>query len=209
MMSGVLASSDPEPTVRAAPATTAVAAGRSRHRSADDGSRTMWIAVAAAAVVVVIAGLMVAVSGDDGGDGAGRGAAFATPVDTGTPFVAEEPVSEEPSAAPTPSRTPTVSPSPSPPRQVRPADAAATLASILGSLVEQDQLARGAGRELRKRLRDVEEKLADGDVDGAREKLGEFAAKLVELRREGKVGEDGYAALAAGATQLAQALPGR
>ncbi|MEV1143195.1 hypothetical protein [Micromonospora sp. NPDC049799] len=203
----MLASSDPEPTVRTAAATPPVAAGRSRHRAADDGSRTMWIAVAAAAVVVVVAGLMVALSGDDGADGPGRGAAFATPVDTGTPLVAEEPVPEEPSASPTPSSTPTAAPSP--PRRVRPADLVAQLRSTLDTLVRQDQVHRGAGRELRKRLQGVEQNIADGDVNGAREKLREFAAKLVELRREGKVGEDGYAALVAGATQLAQALPAR
>ncbi|MFI7577714.1 FIMAH domain-containing protein [Micromonospora sp. NPDC049497] len=202
----MLASSDPEPTVRTAAATPTVAAGRSRHRAADDGSRAMWMAVAAAAVVVVVAGLMVALSGDDGADGPGR-AAFATPVDTGPPLVIEEPVPEEPSASSTASSTPTAAPSP--PRRVRPADLVAQLRSTLDTLVRQDQVHRSAGRELRKRLQDVEQNIADGDVNGAREKLREFAAKLVELRREGKVGEDGYAALAAGATQLAQALPAR
>ncbi|MGN9810968.1 FIMAH domain-containing protein [Micromonospora sp. BQ11] len=207
----MLASSDPEPTVRTAAATPTVAAGRSRHRAADDGSRTMWIAVAGAAVVVVVAGLMVAVSGDVGGGGTVPGAAFASPVGTGTPVATEEPVSEEPVASPTTSSTPTAAPtrSPSPPPRVRPADVVAQLQSTLDRLVRQDQLPRNAGRELRKRLHDVEEKLADGDVGGALEKLREFAEKLVDLRREGKIGEDGYAVLAAGATQLAQALPAR
>lgn len=169
----------------------------------------MWIAVAGAAVVVVVAGLMVAVSGDDGAGGPGRGGVFATPVDPGTRLVAEEPVPGEPSASPTTSSTPAAAPSPAPSRRVRPADVLARLRSTLDRLVRQDQVPRRDGRELSRRLRDVEENLADGDVDRAREKLREFTEKLVDLRREGKVGEDGYAALAEGATQLAQALSAR
>ncbi|WP_435828129.1 FIMAH domain-containing protein [Micromonospora purpureochromogenes] len=68
--------------------------------------------------------------------------------------------------------------------------------------------ARG-GNELRKRLREVEERIADGEPDKAREKLREFAEKLVSLRREDKLSARGYDVLVAGATQLAQALPAR
>ncbi|PWR14939.1 hypothetical protein DKT69_13770 [Micromonospora sicca] len=79
----------------------------------------------------------------------------------------------------------------------------------MDGLVQQRQLRPGDGKELRKRLREAEERIADGEPDKARENLREFAEELTDLRREGKVGANGYDILIAGATQVAQALPGR
>ncbi|MGN9778152.1 FIMAH domain-containing protein [Micromonospora sp. H33] len=176
--------------------------GGSRHRAPDDGRRLMWAALTGAGVVLAVA--MAAVS-CSGGDPAGPGPAggFAIPRETITAEVTDVPAEELSSS---PSRS--ASPSPSARPAVRPADLLAGLQATLDGLVRDRQLRRDASNELGKRLREVSDRLAEGDEDKAREKLREFAEKLVNLRREDKIDAGGYEILAALTRQLAQALPG-
>ncbi|MEV4483770.1 FIMAH domain-containing protein [Micromonospora coxensis] len=172
-----------------------------RHRAVEDGRRIMWAAVAGAVVMVLVAALMVAFSGDDA---PAPGRAGPAP----TAAVGDDPLAggDEPSPTEDVTPSPTVSPSPrtSPP-SARPADLLAGLQAALDRLERQGELRDGAADELGKRLRDIRRRL--GQPDKAREKLREFAEKLVSLRREGKISASGYDLLAAGTTQLAQALP--
>ncbi|MEU2615645.1 hypothetical protein ABZ570_29345 [Micromonospora sp. NPDC007271] len=107
--------------------------------------------------------------------------------------------------------SPTASPSRSSKarRTAQPAELIAALQTTIDGLEQQGHLRRDAGKELRKRLREVDEKLSDEHTDEAREKLRDFAEKLIGLREEDDVTVDGYEVLAAGATQLAQALSAR
>lgn len=163
----------------------------------------MLLTVAGAVVAVVAAAVMVAFAGDDeGGSVAGSGPAAAV---NGTPEATEATVADEPSASPSASP----SPKPSSQRPTRPADLVAGLRATLRGLIEQGQVSRDAGEELDKRLQEAGEHLADGEANKARKKLREFAEKLVDLRKEDKIGSAGYDVLIAEATQLAQALPGR
>ncbi|MBQ0892663.1 hypothetical protein KBX37_06010 [Micromonospora sp. U56] len=176
----------------------------SRHRAPDDGRRLMWLAVGVAALVLVAALLAVVFAGgeEDGGPVAGPTVA----IGTSAPVEATEPVTDE--ISPTPAGSPSPSSS-APRRSATPAELAAGLRATVDELVQERQLRSGGGNELRKRLREVEERIADGEPDKAREKLREFAEKLVSLRREDKLTARGYEVLVAGATQLAQALPAR
>ncbi|MEO3778409.1 hypothetical protein ABGB16_16465 [Micromonospora sp. B11E3] len=154
-----------------------------------------------AAVALVVAGVMVAVAGDDGEAGSGPSAAVAT-------TAAQEPVPTEETVTDEASATPSTSPSPAR-RAPRPAELVTQLRTTVDGLVRQGQLPRKTGRELDRRLREVGQRVADGDLDKAREELREFADKLADLRREGKVGEGAYGLLSAGTTQLAQAMQTR
>ncbi|WP_446210250.1 FIMAH domain-containing protein [Micromonospora sp. IBSANI012] len=174
----------------------------SRHRAPDDGRRLMWLATGGAAAVMVAAVLVVVFAG---GEEAGPATGGTVAIGTSAPAEPSEPVTGEVSPTPTSSSSPT---SPAP-RSASPAQLVAGLRTSVDGLIRQRQLSRGEGNELRKRLREVAEKIADGEADKARENLREFAEKLVNLRREGKISASGYEALAAGATQLGQALPGR
>ncbi|WP_088961451.1 FIMAH domain-containing protein [Micromonospora purpureochromogenes] len=175
----------------------------SRHRALDDGRRPMWLAVAGATVALLVATLVVALTGDeDSHPATGPTAA----IGTSAPAAPTEPLADE--VSPTPADSPSPS-SPAPRRAADPAELAAGLRATVDGLVQQRQLRRGDGNELRKRLQEVAEKIAGGEPDKAREKLREFAEKLVNLRREDKLTARGYDVLVAGATQLAQALPAR
>ncbi|MGY0003977.1 FIMAH domain-containing protein [Micromonospora sp. I033] len=174
----------------------------SRHRAPDDGRRLMWLAVGGAAVTLVAAMLAITLTGDeDPGPAAGTVA-----VGTSAPAEPTEPVTDEVSPSPTGSPSPS---SAAPRRTAAPADLAAGLRATLDGLAQQRQLRPRDARELGKRLREVEEAIAGGEPEKAREKLREFAGKLVELRREDRLSARGYDVLVAGATQLAQALPAR
>jgi hypothetical protein len=205
MMSGVSAPHDSRGADVAPPTSVLplVRPAGSRHRSPDDASRLMWLAVGGAAVVLVVATLMLAFGGDED---AGPTTGPTVAVDTSAPVDPTEPVIDE--VSPTPVSSPSPSPS-SPRRAASPAELVAGLRATVDGLVQQRQLRPGDGKELRKRLREAEERIADGEPDKARENLREFAEELTDLRREGKIGANGYDILIAGATQLAQALPGR
>ncbi|MET8835912.1 hypothetical protein ABZV78_18600 [Micromonospora sp. NPDC004540] len=176
----------------------------SRHRAPDDGRRLMLFAVGGAALTLVVALLAVVLAGgeDDARPGTGPTVAVGTPA----PAEPTEPSTDEVSPTPTASPSPS---SPAPRRSADPAELAAGLRAVVDGLVEQRQLRPRDGRELRKRLSEVEEKIADGEPEEARENLREFAEDLVDLRREDKLSARGYDVLVAGATQLAQALPAR
>ncbi|WP_091314727.1 FIMAH domain-containing protein [Micromonospora chersina] len=176
----------------------------SRHRAPDDGSRVMWLASGGAALALVAALLALALIGGEDGAAPVTGATVA--VAPSVPSEPSGPVTDEVSP------TPTASPSPSSPasrRSADPAALAAGLRAVVDGLVEQRQLRPRDGKELRKRLREVEEKIADGEPEEARATLREFAEDLIDLRREDKLSARGYDLLVAGATQLAQALPAR
>ncbi|WP_346537648.1 hypothetical protein [Micromonospora sp. DPT] len=176
----------------------------SRHRTPDDGRRLMWLAVGEAALTLVAALLAAVFAGGEDDDAPVAGPTVA--IGTSAPAESTEPVTDE--ISPTPVGSP--SPSSTAPRSsASPAKLAAGLRATVDGLVQQRQLRPSGGNELRKRLREVEERIADGEPDKAREKLREFAEKLVSLRREDKLSARGYDVLVAGATQLAQALPAR
>ncbi|WP_433316128.1 FIMAH domain-containing protein [Micromonospora chersina] len=176
----------------------------SRHRAPDDGSRLMWLALGGAAVALVAALLALALSGGEDGAGPVTGATVA--VAPSVPAEPSAPATDEVSPTPTASPSPS---SPAPRRSADPAALAAGLRAVVDGLVEQRQLRPRDGKELRKRLREVEEKIADGEPEEARATLREFAEDLIDLRREDKLSARGYDLLVAGATQLAQALPAR
>ncbi|MEU9824637.1 FIMAH domain-containing protein [Micromonospora chersina] len=176
----------------------------SRHRAPDDGSRLMWLALGGAALTLVAALLALAFNGGEDGAAPVTGATAA--IAPSVPGEPSGPVTDEVSPTPTASPSPS---SPPPRRSADPAVLAAGLRAGVDGLVEQGQLRPRDGKELRRRLREVEERIADGEPDEARAKLREFAAKLVDLRREDKLSARGYDLLVAGATQLAQALPAR
>ncbi|MFU8870387.1 FIMAH domain-containing protein [Micromonospora sp. SL4-19] len=207
MMSGVSANSDPRFTDPDPPTTAlpVVNPGRGRHRSLDDGRRVMLVAAAGAVVAVVAAALMVGFGGDDGPKGSGPVSALATPADEPSVAPSELPATEAPS--PTPTASPSPRPTVRPP--ARPEQLVAGLRATVDGLAQQGDLRRGAARELNKRLREVEEKLADGEAREAREKLRGFVEKLINLREDDKISNRGYELLIAGTTQLSQALPAR
>lgn len=176
----------------------------SRHRAPDDGSRLMWLALGGAALTLVAALLALAFTGGEDGAAPVTGATAATA--PSVPVEPSGPATDE--VSPTPTASPSRS-SPPPRRSADPAVLAAGLRAGVDGLVEQGQLRPRDGKELRKRLREVEERIADGEPEEARAKLREFAAKLVDLRREDSLSARGYDLLVAGATQLAQALPAR
>ncbi|MET7804011.1 FIMAH domain-containing protein [Micromonospora chersina] len=176
----------------------------SRHRAPDDGSRVMWLASGGAALALVAALLALAFTGGEDGAGPVTGATVA--VAPSVPAESSVPATDEVSPTPTASPSPS---SPAPRRSADPAALAAGLRAVVDGLVEQRQLRPRDGKELRKRLREVEEKIADGEPEEARATLREFAEDLIDLRREDKLSARGYDLLAAGATQLAQALPAR
>lgn len=178
----------------------------SRHRAPDDGSQVMWLALGGAALALVAALLALAFTGGEDGAAPVTGATAA--VGPSVPADPSVPVTDE--VTPTPTASPSPSPSsPAPQRSADPAALATGLRAVVDGLVEQRQLRPRDGKELRKRLREVEEKIADGEPEEAREKLREFAEDLIDLRREDKLSARGYDLLVAGATQLAQALPAR
>ncbi|MFE9657255.1 FIMAH domain-containing protein [Micromonospora sp. NPDC006431] len=88
-------------------------------------------------------------------------------------------------------------------------DVIAGLHNTVRGLVKDGQLKPDAGEDLTKRLRDAAEKLADGEVDKARDKLAEFGKKVAKLREDNKLSNAGYQTLAAGLAQLATLLPNR
>ncbi|MFG3578742.1 FIMAH domain-containing protein [Micromonospora chersina] len=176
----------------------------SRHRAPDDGSRVMWLASGGAALALVAALLALAFTGGEDGAGPVTGATVA--VAPSVPAEPSGPATDE--VAPTPTASPSPS-SPAPRRSADPAALAAGLRAVVDGLVEQRQLRPRDGKELRKRLREAEEKIADGEPEEARATLREFAEDLIDLRREDKLSARGYDLLVAGATQLAQALPAR
>ncbi|MFG2165961.1 FIMAH domain-containing protein [Micromonospora chersina] len=176
----------------------------SRHRAPDDGSRLVWLASGGAALALVAALLALAFTGGEDGAAPVTGATVA--VGPSVPAEPSTPVTDEVSPTPTASPSPS---SPAPRRSADPAALAAGLRAVVDGLVEQRQLRPRDGKELRKRLREVEEKIADGEPEEARAKLREFAEDLIDLRREDKLSARGYDLLVAGATQLAQALPAR
>ncbi|MEU2616463.1 hypothetical protein ABZ570_33620 [Micromonospora sp. NPDC007271] len=92
---------------------------------------------------------------------------------------------------------------------MRPVDLIAGLHTTVLGLARDGQLDRDAGKELTKRLREAAEKLADGKVDKARDKLAEFGEKVAKLRKENKLSDAGYQTLIAGLTQLVALLPNR
>ncbi|WP_446218109.1 FIMAH domain-containing protein [Micromonospora sp. IBHARD004] len=163
----------------------------------------MWLAVGGAGVAMVAAMLMVAFAGDED---AGPATGSTVAIGTSAPADPTEPVTEE--ASPTPTSSPSSS-SPAPRRAASPAELVAGLGTTVEGLVQQGQLRPRVGNELGKRLREVEEKIADGETDEAREQLREFAEKLIDLRQDGKISASGYEVLVAGTTQLGQALPDR
>ncbi|MFI2650687.1 FIMAH domain-containing protein [Micromonospora fulviviridis] len=132
----------------------------------------------------------------------------AAPAATGrtvVPEVAESEITGSPSASP--SSSPTAKPSARP--SLRPIDLVAGLHTSVRGLVQDGQLDRDGGEDLAKRLREAGEKLADGEVDKARDKLAEFGKKMAKLREESKLSSTGYQNLAAGLAQLMQTLPSR
>ncbi|SCL62481.1 hypothetical protein GA0070603_3411 [Micromonospora chersina] len=206
MISRVSVPSDPSSGDLAQPTSVLplVRPAGSRHRAPDDGSRVMWLASGGAALALVAALLALALIGGEDGAAPVTGATVA--VAPSVPSEPSGPVTDEVSP------TPTASPSPSSPasrRSADPAALAAGLRAVVDGLVEQRQLRPRDGKELRKRLREVEEKIADGEPEEARATLREFAEDLIDLRREDKLSARGYDLLVAGATQLAQALPAR
>ncbi|MEV0809420.1 hypothetical protein [Micromonospora sp. NPDC050200] len=183
-------------------------AGGQAEAAPDNTRWFMWAAVAGALVVVVIAALMVVLSG---GDTEPSRSPAAAPVATeaAVPEAAESEVAGGPpvSASASPSSSPSAKPSPSP--SLRPIDLIAGLDTKVLGLVQDGQLKPDAGEELTKRLREAAEKLADGEVDKARDKLAEFGKKVAKLREEDKLSSSGYQALAAGLRQLVARLPNR
>ncbi|MFC4020042.1 FIMAH domain-containing protein [Micromonospora sp. GCM10011542] len=179
----------------------------SRHRAPDDGRRLMWLTVGGAAVALVAAMVTVTVGGD--GD-AGPAAASTVAVGTSAPAEPTEAPTGDVTPPPTPTPSPSLSPSSSTPRRAaNPGELVAGLQATVDGLAQQRQLRPGDGKELRKRLRQVAEEIADGETERAREKLREFAEKLASLLRDGKISANAHEVLLAGATQVAQALPGR
>ncbi|MFJ8582547.1 FIMAH domain-containing protein [Micromonospora sp. NPDC093277] len=181
---------------------------RPRHRAMTDGRRLMWTTVAGAAVAVTAATIAVAVSG--GGDDAEPpkpAPALAAPTEADDEPTVDVAVTEEASASASPSPSP--SPRASTGRPTRPADLVEGMQTTINLLVRDRQLSRDAGEDLTKRLREVKKEIADGNLDKAREKLREFAEKLVRLRKKDRISSAGYDALAAGAGQLAQAMTNR
>ena len=79
-------------------------------------------------------------------------------------------------------------------------------ATVVG-LVQDGQLKPDDGKDLTKKLREAAKKLADGEVDKARDKIADFGKKVAKLREKDKISSSGYEALAAGLTQLAAVLP--
>lgn len=208
MISRVSAPPDPSSADLAQPTSVLplVRPAGSRHRAPDDGSRVMWLASGGAALALVAALLALAFTGGEDGAAPVTGATVA--VGPSVPAEPSRPVTDE--VSPTPTASPSPSPSsPAPQHSADPAAFAAGLRAVVDGLVEQRQLRPRDGKELRKQLGEVEEKIADGEPDEARAKLREFVEDLIDLRREDKLSARGYDLLAAGATQLAQALPAR
>ncbi|MCW3819032.1 hypothetical protein ONA91_31800 [Micromonospora sp. DR5-3] len=166
----------------------------------------MWAAVAGAVAAVVLAAVALMFAGGDP-EPAGAGSAPAIPAatDAAVSEAAESQVTDAPSASP--SSSPSVKPSPRP--TLRPMDVIAGLHTTVRELVQDGQLKPDAGEDLTKRLKDAAEKLADGEVDKARDKLEEFGKKVAKLREENKLSSAGYQTLAAGLAQLAALLPSR
>jgi hypothetical protein len=162
----------------------------------------MWVAVAGALIMTVIAVVIVTGAGSDNKP---LGSAPADPsntfFDSATSSAPDPTTTDPPSVSASSFRRPKPSP--------RPAQLIAALNTTVAGLIRDGQLSRDGGADLTKRLREAGERLAKGEVDKAREKLAEFADKVVNLRTENKLSSGGYQTLVAELTRLARALPSR
>jgi eukaryotic-like serine/threonine-protein kinase len=88
--------------------------------------------------------------------------------------------------------------------------ASAGLAALLGVIEEQRQagnLDDKAAEELAKKLEQVDREVNEGDTGKAADRLADLRSKLDELHQNGKITTDGYDAVQASLTQLADTLP--
>jgi hypothetical protein len=100
-------------------------------------------------------------------------------------------------------RTP---PAAAPRRDRRPADILAGLRTSVAGLVGDGQLSARDGAGLDRRLGQVGDRLANGQVDRARKGLRAFTDKVGVLRRKGRLSAPGHQLLLRGVVQLAAAL---
>ncbi|WP_229073104.1 hypothetical protein [Actinoplanes sp. DH11] len=178
-------------------------------RTGPSGSPRLKIlgAITAATVVIVSVAVWAISSGGDDEQRVAAPIAVASsaPVTAEPTAEATDEATEEPSArpSPTPSRT-TAAPARTP--AARPGQLIRRLGVVIDALEEQDELDDGDARTLRRRLRDVQRRIDRGDREEAVDKLEDFTEKLEDLREDDDLSETGFAALSAGADQLAGQL---
>ncbi|MFU8849409.1 FIMAH domain-containing protein [Micromonospora sp. SL1-18] len=198
-----------EPTVLLPQARTGQTASDRRQRG---------IVVAGGVAFAVLVGLVATTLFSDGDAGQNAAAPVTVaPATDGTPELTTEPSASSTPTAPAPSSTKPApsstkpAPPPSAPQRPRqsPAQLITGIRGGLPHLVSDGQLDKDAAKDLDKRLEDTSRALADGDTDKAWDKLRETAEKTSKLRKDGKLTDAGYQALAAALNQLAQAFPPR
>ncbi|GAA4598448.1 hypothetical protein BJY16_002717 [Actinoplanes octamycinicus] len=169
------------------------------------GRRRRWIVLGASGAFLALAIGYWAVSGPGDDDIPAAATVTSAPVlqQTTVPPTVEALV---PTTAPS-STPPTSKPTTKPVAQARPGVLLQQMQRELGLLVRRKQLERGDAGALSKRLRKVGESLRRRDQEEAADRLRDFAEKLVDLRDDGDISQDGFNALANAAAQLGAQLP--
>ncbi|WIM97487.1 hypothetical protein ACTOB_001015 [Actinoplanes oblitus] len=170
------------------------------------GRRRRWIVLGAAGAFLALAIGYWAVSGPDDDTPAAATVTSEAPLQQLTaPPTIEATTDAAPATAPT--GTPSGKPTTEPVVRVRPGVLLQRMQRELGLLVRRGQLERDDAGALAKRLRKVAESLRKQDREKAAGRLRDFAEKLVDLRDDGDISQDGFTALANAAAQLGAQLP--
>ncbi|MFF0376547.1 FIMAH domain-containing protein [Actinoplanes missouriensis] len=160
-------------------------------------------AITAATVVIVSVAVWIISPGSSDGDETAA-VPLAVPSAIVTEPSPELTAEVEPSV--TPSTAPTSKPTPATTRPVRPAELVTQLMTVVRALEKRGELDDDGAKALNRRLQHLKNRLRK-DPEKASGKLDEFVKKLADLREDGDISEDGFQALAAGATQIGAVLP--
>jgi hypothetical protein len=173
---------------------------RGVYHAAGHRRRLLLGAGAAGLVLVLLVGWLVTSGGDQPAPAAAPPAPSSQPAETPT----EEPAATgEPAEAPTTAATTTpVKSTPVPPRQL-----VAQMIALVRTLERSGDLDDDAAEALNRRLKRLADRLRR-DPERASGPLKDFAKKLADLREDDDVSQTGFDSLAAGAAQIAAALPG-
>jgi serine/threonine protein kinase len=116
------------------------------------------------------------------------------------------------SPSPSPSASPSPPPSPNPVPTAAPDPLVSALANMRSAIDQaeggRDGLKGKDAKELRDRLEQVEQKLNEGNLDGAAQEADGIVDKVEEFGEEGDLGRDEAATLLAAAKILRAAIPG-
>ncbi|WP_148088119.1 FIMAH domain-containing protein [Couchioplanes caeruleus] len=160
-------------------------------RTGPDRSRWyMWVAVVGAAVTTAVAAVTVWDTGHK--------TASAPPAAAATEAPASAPTTPEADSTSTGAPSPSArasSPQRSPRTVPRPAELLAGLQATVRGLVNNGKLSPDAGDELSQRLEETANQLAQDKPRKTRQKLIEFAEKLIDLREDGEISEQDYQAI--------------